>query len=142
MYICICVFAQALFGKLAMLALLANRRDQAMVAKPDDERFLLQRFQRFKGARARAIFATISPDSRRSRRRWPSSSKVGNTACVHHALPICDGSIFQFSRVQAAVCIDFHRFTLISGGFEVIRARRLGSLWHRVAALGGFVLPL
>ena len=40
------------------------------------------------------------------------------------------------------VFIDSHWFSLISVEFEAIRARKLGSLWHRVAACGSEVIPL
>ena len=43
---------------------------------------------------------------------------------------------------REAVFIDSHLFLLIPGGFEAIRARRLGSLWTPVAPSGRFVLPL
>ena len=43
---------------------------------------------------------------------------------------------------REAVFIDCHWFSLISGGFEAIRARKLGSLWHRVIPCGSEVIPL
>ena len=39
--------------------------------------------------------------------------------------------------VRTCIFIDYHWFSLISGGFEAIRARKLAGLWRAVATCGG-----